>query len=160
MSNPATKPAWKSPEFMAQIRQKSLAKRAETKKIKDAEKLILSKEREKKLKLADEVLNPKPVEPEPEPQSVVENTPLPKKKTTRRELDIDEPAPTKVSYKEEYYKRKLEMMERQQQAPTQPPPPPQNPAYVVAKHDIKQHVDRNVMKNLWSTYFVDTECPY
>ena len=108
--------------------------------------------------MADEVLNPKPVEPEPEPQSVVEHTPLPKKKTTRRELDIDDPAPTKVSYKEEYYKRKLELMERQQQAPAQPPS--QNPAYLVAKHDIKQHVDRNVMKNLWTTYFNDTECPY
>ena len=92
--------------------------------------------------------------------AIEENVPLPKKTATkaRRELDIDDPAPSKVSYKEEYYRRKLELMERQQQAPAQPPP--QNPAYVVAKHDIKQHVDRNVMKNLWTQYFNDTECPY
>ena len=154
MSN-VSKPAWKSPEFMAQMRAKGAAKRAETKKIKDAEKLVASKEREKKLKMADEVLNPKPVESE----HMVENAPLPKKKSApRRELDIDEPAPTKVSYKEEYYKRKLELMERQQQAPTQPPP--QNPAYLVAKKDIEQHVNREVMANLYKSYFPGSECPY
>ena len=141
------------------VERETAAKRAENKKIKDAEKLVASKEREKKLKLAEEILNPKPTEPEPV-HAIEENVPLPKKTATkaRRELDIDDPAPSKVSYKEEYYRRKLELMERQQQAPAQPPP--QNPAYVVAKHDIKQHVDRNVMKNLWTQYFNDTECPY
>ena len=151
--------AGKSPEFMAEMRKKSAAKRAETKKIKDAEKLILSKEREKKLKLADEILNPQSAESAPE----VENVPLvvPKKKSApRRALDIDEeePAPSKKSsYKEEYYKRKLALLD-QQQAPTQPPP--QNPAYLVAKKDIEQHVNREVMANLYKSYFPGSECPY
>ena len=157
-----TKPVPRSPEWMAMIRQKSQAKAAERRKIKEAEKLKKTTTHSQKLKEANDVLNPKPAEPTPE--AAVENEPLPKKTKapTWRPMDLENeaaPGQSKKSYKEEYYKRKLELLDRQ---PQQPPSQPQqgNPAYALAKHEIKQHVDRNVMKQVWSELFSGTECPY
>lgn len=152
-----TKPVPRSPEWMAMIREKAKAKAAENRKIKEAEKLKKTTAHAQKFKEANEILNPKPAEPTPEP--VVENEPLPPKTKApaRRTLDLqtDDIPTKKTSYKEEYYKRKLELLDRQPQQPQQG-----NPAYALAKHEIKQHVDRNVMKQVWSELFSGTECPY
>ena len=167
MSDVAKKPAWKSPEFMAAMREKGLAKRAETRKIKEAEKMIASNERKAKLAAADKILNP---QPDPEPEPVEENVPLPKKTTrkapaSRRELDITDVKlnlasdPPTVSYKEAYYTRKLELLESKKQTP-QSPPRVANPAYQLAKQDIAQHVNKSVMDNLWKSYFADSPSPY
>ena len=154
------KPAWKSPEFMAAIRVKAAEKRAETTKIKNAEKFKAQAERKAKLDEAEKILNPQP-DPEPEPE---ENVPLQKSTKTakratapRRELDNDDAKP-EISYKERYYQRKLELLDQKDQAP--PQPIKQNPAYVVAKHEIAKHVNKSVMDNLWKTYFKDSPSPY
>jgi hypothetical protein len=151
------KPKPGTPEWMKYIQAKAMAKKAEQRKIKEAEKLKKTTTHSQKLKEANEVLSPKPAEPTPEP--VVENEPLPPKTKApaRRTLDLEtDDIPTKkTSYKEEYYKRKLELLDRQPQQPQQG-----NPAYAIAKHEIKQHVDRNVMKQVWSELFSGTECPY
>jgi len=167
MSDTAKKPAWKSPEFMAAMREKALAKRAETKKIKEAEKLKAMLERHTKLAEADKILNPQP-EPAPQVPEPAEDVPLPPKKTTRkaaprRELDITDvgSATPTVSYKEEYYKRKLELLERQTSTPKQTrQQPASNPAYQLAKQDIAQHVNKSVMDTLWKSYFADSPSPY
>jgi hypothetical protein len=154
------KPKPGTPEWMKYIQARAMAKKAEQRKIKEAEKLKKTTTHSQKLKEANEVLNqgsPKPAEPTPEP--VVENEPLPPKTKApaRRTLDLqtDDIPTKKTSYKEEYYKRKLELLDRQPQQPQQG-----NPAYALAKHEIKQHVDRNVMKQVWSELFSGTECPY
>ena len=152
------KPKPGTPEWMKYIQGRAAAKKAENKKIKEAEKAVSQSERQKKLALANEILNPKPAEPE---TPLEENVPLPKKKAApRRALNLDEDImPEKRSFKEEYYKRKLELLDRQQMPP--PPPAPKQPLpYQIAKQDIAKHVNKTVFDSMFKEYFPDTPSPY
>jgi hypothetical protein len=73
---------------------------------------------------------------------------------------VDSDGEEELDYKQAYYKSKLKQLK--------PPPPQQQSAevppvamaYDVAKHNVKQYFNKQVMKNLWSTYFGDSDCPY
>ena len=156
----------RSPEWMKLMREKAAAKKAENKRIKDAQKAKADEERKKKLQEADEILNPKPkaqpkVEPnietqdvEPEPFIEPKNTPIKKTKKKAVIVDSDE---EELDYKSAYYKAKLKQLK---QPPQQTEAPPAAIAYDVAKQNVKQHFNKQVMSNLWKTYFGDSECPY
>jgi hypothetical protein len=163
------KPHHRSPEWMAQMRVRAAAKKAENKKLKEAEKVKQQQERQKKVKEADEILNPKTkTEPKVEPhvdESITDDTEnehlnAPKtshiKKSKKKVIvDSDE---EELDYRSAYYKAKLKMLKSTPQQHTEMPPVAV--AYDVAKHNVKQHFNKAMMKNLWSTYFGDSECPY
>jgi hypothetical protein len=159
----SNKPAWRSPEFMNAMREKSALKRAENKKITEANKLKKQKEHETKLKQAKEVLSPTPP-PTPEPEKIPEiepesddeedNIPLPPVEKSKKVKEKTAPT-AEPNYKNEYYKHKLEMLKKPKKEPVQ-----QVQAYQVAKHDIQRHVNKEVMHNLWKNMFPDSESPY
>lgn len=157
-----------SPEWMAQMRVRAAAKKAENKRIRDAQKTKAEQERQKQLQEADEILNPKPkTEPKVEPpvdESITDDTEnehlnAPKtsqNKKSKKKVIVD--SDEELDYKSAYYKAKLKMLKSTPQQHTEMPPVAV--AYDVAKHNVKQHFNKQVMKNLWSTYFGDSECPY
>lgn len=140
-----------TPEFMQAMRERAAAKRAELKRIRDAEELQAKEAHAEKLAHAEAVLSkakapakPKkaPAPPPPsESESEEEEAPPPPRASARKKG---------ASYKELYYRAKLERL----QAP--PPPPPRAPsptAYDVARHDIVRGVDRSIMEGLMRHYF-------
>lgn len=153
---------FRSKEWMQSMREKANAKKAEQKKIKEAEKLKLQKEREQKLKEADEILNPKKkTEPPPhedeesEPEEVVE-------KPQRARKQKAEPEYTEPNYKQMYYRYKLESISKQQEKAQQAPPQPQNTPlpYQYAINQFKQDVDKQLMDSLFKTYWKTDKSPY
>jgi hypothetical protein len=156
----------RSPEWVAQMRIKAGAKKAENKRVKDALKAKAEDERKKKLQEADEILNPKPkVEPRVEPQvEQPDNEPIeapqniPIKKTKKKAVIVDSDE-EELDYKQAYYKAKLKQLKQPPQQQNQEVPPV-TMAYDVAKQNVKQHFNKAVMKNLWNTYFREADCPY
>lgn len=165
------KPAFRSKEWMAMMRAKGDAKRAEQNKLKQAQKIKSERERQQALEEAEKLINPKPSVPD---LSSVENVPIKPKRVRakpepRRELDLGSldtetapqpasPKPEKQDWHQEYYKQKLALLHQQQKQP--PPPPPKAHPYQIARHDIQQHVNKTVLNDLWKTYFPDSDSPY
>lgn len=156
--------AGKDPEFMKKMRERAAVVRQQNASIRAAEKLKQTKEREKKLKDAQDYLNPPPVqemtnepdEPD-EPDEQEETTPAPRKRAPKATTE-EQP-----NYKQEYYRQKLELLKLKQDAPAAKEAPPQQPQahpYELARHDIHQHVNKAVMDNMWRQYFPDHASPY
>lgn len=153
MDNQPKKRGHTDPQFMEKMRQAAAVKRAEQKKLKDAERLKAQKERETKLKEADDLLNPKPektVVPPAEGDSETESVAPPKKTNTKQ-----------PSYKELYYMKKLELLDRQSQpAPVEQPKPQQPLPYNLAVHRFKEDVNKSLMDNMYKHYFKTDTSPY
>jgi predicted Holliday junction resolvase-like endonuclease len=66
----------RGPELMKMMREKAAAKKAENKKIKDAQKAKAEDERKKKLQEAEEILNPKQKETPQPVEADEENEPI------------------------------------------------------------------------------------
>lgn len=137
----------KDPEFMAAMRAKAAAKKAEQRKIKEAQKLKAKQEHEHKLKEAYTILNPTPQENIDKPESKSsEPPPKPQKK--------------EVDFKQEYYRTKLELLKQQQSEPatkhndTKPLP------HKLMKQELMHDINKTVMKELWRRHFGGDETPY
>lgn len=142
----------KDPEFMKRMREKAAEKRAQQKKIKDAEKLKEKQEYERKLAEAEQLLNPQP----PKQQVMAEEAPpsAPKEaKPPKAEKSVD--------YKQEYYRHKLELLKEQKSKP-----PPQSHhddkplPHKLLKQQFEQDINKTVMRELWKRHFRETETPY
>lgn len=139
----------KDPEFMKMMRQKAAEKKAEQRKIKDAQKLKEKKEYESKLKEADSILNPKkPVE-------------------TKDNTSIDEPLPKPkerdINYKQEYYRHKLELLKEQKTKQYNEPIPKNNDKplpHKIMRQELMNDVNKTVMRELWKKHFGGDETPY
>jgi hypothetical protein len=155
MSEEVKKSRGKDPEFMQMMRQKAAAKKAEQKKIKDAEALRAEQAHEAKLKEADDILNPKPAKPvkqQPEPEvaesdgeeEVHEEVNL--HKTIKKGL---KPLGNEPNYKQMYYRAKLEKLA----STSAQPAAPQYNGYDIARHNIVQSVNKNLMTDLLKQYY-------
>lgn len=154
--------AGKDPEFMKAMRAKAAVVRQQNASIRAAEKLKQKKEHEQKLKEAQDYLNPPPVqEMTNEPEEPEETKPAPRKRAPRAPRQVvEEDVP---DYKQQYYRQKLELLKLKQDAPATKEAPPQQPThhpYELARHDIHQHVNKEVMNNLWRQYFPNQMSPY
>lgn len=153
----------KDPEMLARMRVKAAEVRAENKRIRDAGKLVAAKERAEKLKQADALLGgraaplaPPPADSEEEQEQEQE---APHKGHKKGE------GTSRKNWKDEYYRLKVARLTAEPAKPAAPPPPvptahPSNVALNVARADVKQHFNREVMRSLWQTYFGDGDCPY
>ena len=138
----------KTPEFMKMMREKAAAKRAETKKIKEAQKLKDKQLHDNKLKEAEALLNPtqqkEEVFEEETPKEKVRSTPSPKEYTK--------------DYKQEYYRQKLELLHEKKQPKhnniEQPLP------HKLLKQEFVNDINKTVMKELWKRHFRDEVTPY
>jgi hypothetical protein len=137
----------KDPEFMAKMREKAAAKKAEQRKIKEAEIAKKKSEHATKLKEAESILNPKPVvESEPEPEPLTVKAPP---KAAQKE-------PT-TNYKQEYYKHKLELLKSgKHDTPKHEQPLP----HKLLKQEFMNDINKTVMKELWTRHFGDNQTPY
>lgn len=161
----------RSPEWMAEMRLKAQAKKAELKRIRDAEKLKSRQEHEEKLKNADAVFKQKkpvavsdeiqPSTPTDEPDVVGQQPINATNNKSKQKRITDEDY---YDYKQAYYKEKLELLRHQRSSASTPIPHTAMPttavAYDIAKHNVKQHFNKQVMSNLWKTYFGNDDCPY
>jgi Mg-chelatase subunit ChlI len=162
----------KSKEFLAEMRKKAAAKLAEKKKIREAEKIMAQQEHARKLKEAEKLLNPTPedhddVQPsEPSPSKPIKKSKKKKPETESESESGSEPEtpkkPTKKdktqpNYKQEYYRTKLSMLQGAQAPPTKKP---EAHPYDLARHDIKQYVNHEVLDNIWNHYYSDTKSPF
>jgi ATPase subunit of ABC transporter with duplicated ATPase domains len=104
-------------EWMKMMREKAAAKKAENKKIKDAQKAKAEDERKKKLQEAEEILNPKQKEIPQPVESVEDNKPIdvahlnasktpqtPIKKTKKKVVIVNSDGEEELDYKQAYYK--------------------------------------------------------
>lgn len=146
----------KDPEFMKMMRQKAAEKKAEQRKIKDAQKLKEKKEYESKLKEADAILNPQNVETQKETK---EDTPI-EKPVSKPSEPPAKPKEKDIDYKQEYYRTKLEMLKEQKTVKqvsqhTDKPLP-----HKLMKQELMHDINKTVMKELWKRHFGGDETPY
>ena len=162
-SPPAVKRG-KDAEFMKMMREKAAAKRAELKKIKDAELLKAKQAHEQKLKDAESILKPPADAQEPHP---------PVKKASRTKKPVEQPpseseeeeagpstsrrvqgTQEEPNYKQMYYRAKLERLGQQQGGGggAQAVEPRVN-VYDMAREDIRQGVNKklyaDMIKQIW-----------
>lgn len=141
------------PDFLAQMRAKAQAKKAEQKKIRDAEKLRQQQEHNQKLAEADQLLNPKPKQEITEQPPTPTPSPLKEQKMTKSEKSID--------YKQEYYKTKLHLLKQQVAKPSSGQPVDVKPLpHKLLKQEFENDINKVVMQELWKRHFNSDSTPY
>jgi hypothetical protein len=143
----------KDPEFMAKMRQLAAQKKAEQRKIKEAELLKKKNEHQTKLKDAETFLNPKPKEEVVEEKNEPLPTPPPPKVVPVKEEKA-------TNYKQEYYRHKLEMLKGNKETPTKPEPKNEPLPHKLLKQEFMNDINKTVMKELWTRHFGDNHTPY
>lgn len=143
----------KDPEFMKMMRERAIAKKAEQKKIRDAEKLKQQLEHKEKLAQAETLLNPKP-------------TPIEKQEPMEEKAETKpKPKETPINYKQEYYRHKLELLKEQKQKPepstAQSKPINDQPLpHKLLKREFMNDINKTVMRELWKRHFGGEATPY
>jgi hypothetical protein len=166
--NSEPKKRGRDPEFMKLMRERASAKRAEKKTITEAQKLKAKREHEAKLKEAKSILNPEPIN-EPNNEDNEEVPLVVKKKTIKKtvkryeeEDEEDDNESVRPNIYNEVRELKNMFMNFSTQMAQPPPPQPQYQPhpYHLAKRDIAQHVNKNVMNDVWRSYFPNDPSPY
>lgn len=146
-----TKKRGRDPAFMENMRRLAAQKKAEQKKISDAEKARKQMEHQTKLKDAETFLNPKSKEEVVEEKN--ERLPSPPKVAPVKEVKA-------TNYKQEYYRHKLEMLKGNKETPNKPEPKNEPLPHKLLKQEFMNDINKTVMKELWTRHFGDNHTPY
>lgn len=167
MSEEQTKPKRRGgdPAFMAKMREKAAEKRRQIGLVNKAEKVKKAEEFKQKVAEADKIINNKTT---PKNEKVVdevdiEDTTLEKEHSIEnqpKKQSVKEPIEKPMSFKELYYKHKLEKLQNEPKEEPKTPRASRPIPHEVALHTMKQDINKQVMSNLFKQYFPTENIPF